>query len=294
VRQLLCSLLTLSLVGPLSDTPAAASPVAPELGPPGSALASPMVDQATRASKLAPSGKRMPGRVKGWKRTYAEDFGRNQPRGTWPGVYAHRLYGYDCSQWGIKRGCDTSRRGDYDRRSVVSARNGVLDYYIHSKSGLPKVAAEGPMIGGRPNKQKYGRYAVRWRVDRNLRGYKNAWLLWPASDRWKDGEIDFPEGDLDGRIEAYNHCVGKPHKNCFAKHTNTRMSSGWHTTVIEWRSSSVKYYLDGRLIGKTTKSVPRKPMRWVLQTETNLQGRRIPASVKGHIQIDWIVMWKRA
>jgi hypothetical protein len=278
VRQLLCALLTLSLVGPLTAT----------------TLTTPEADAAAKASRVAPSGQRMPGRVKGWVRTYAEDFAVDQRRGTWPGRYAKRLYGYDCSQWGIKRGCDTSRRGDYDRRTVVSARKGVLDYYVHTKNGLPKVAAEGPIIKGRENKQKYGRYAVRWRVDRNLRGYKNAWLLWPASDRWKEGEIDFPEGNLDGRIEGYNHCIGKPHRNCYAFRSKARMSSGWHTTVIEWRPSSVKYYLDGRLVGKTTKSVPRHPMRWVLQTETNLEGRRIPASVSGHVQIDWIVMWKLA
>lgn len=293
MRRLLCALLGLSLIGPLSEQPASAAPPISG-GISLSATAFPAGDLVTTARTVTPSGQRMPGPIKGWARTYAEDFAINQPRGTWPGAYDRRLYGYGCSQWGIKRGCDTSRRGDYDRRAVVSARNGVLDYYIHTRAGLPKVAAEGPIIGGRENSQKYGRYAVRWRVDPKLRGYKNAWLLWPTSNNWKEGEIDFPEGNLDGRIEGYNHCVGNPHRNCHAFRHTTRMSSGWHTTVIEWRPSSIRYYLDGRLVAKTTKSVPKKPMRWVLQTETNLDGRKIPASSSGHIQIDWIVMWKLA
>jgi hypothetical protein len=36
-------------------------------------------------------------------------------------------------------------------------------------------------------------------------GYKTAFELWPASDVWNDGEIDFLESDLNGSPNAYNH-----------------------------------------------------------------------------------------
>lgn len=37
-------------------------------------------------------------------------------------------------------------------------------------------------------------------------------MLWPDSEEWKEGEIDFPEGDLDDSIGGYSHCTsGDPY-----------------------------------------------------------------------------------
>jgi beta-glucanase (GH16 family) len=235
----------------------------------------------------------MPGDLPGWTRVYAQDFLTDQSPGTWPGAYASTVYGYDCDDWGIRGGCDTSKRGDYDRKAVVSAKAGVMNYHVRTNNGVPKVAAEGPAINGQPNSQVYGRYSVRFRVDRGLTGYKSAWLLWPASNDWDEGEIDFPEGDLDGDIEGFNHCPGDPARNCYAFDTGVRMDSGWHTATIEWLPSSLRFYLDGALRGTTTTGVPATPFRWVLQTETNLDGSPIPPAAAGHVQIDWMVMWRR-
>ena len=50
--------------------------------------------------------------------------------------------------------------------------------------------------------QFYGWYEVRFRTGATD-GYKLAWLLWPKSSVWpREGEIDFPEGDLVGSIGA--------------------------------------------------------------------------------------------
>jgi hypothetical protein len=32
-------------------------------------------------------------------------------------------------------------------------------------------------------------------------------------------------------------------------------------------------------------------MHWVLQTETNLEGRRPAATAQGHVQIDWVAVY---
>jgi len=76
---------------------------------------------------------------------------------------------------------------------------GVLDNVIHTENGVHMVSAPEPVIpGGNPG-VPYGRYVVRFRSDA-IAGYKTAWLLWPNSDNWPtDGEIDFPEGNLDTR-----------------------------------------------------------------------------------------------
>ena len=51
-------------------------------------------------------------------------------------------------------------------------------------------------------RQAFGRFSVRFRSD-PLPGYKAAWLLWPESDNWNEGEIDFPEGGLDSTMWGF-------------------------------------------------------------------------------------------
>ena len=63
------------------------------------------------------------------------------------------------------------------------------------------------------------------------------------------------------------------------------------TAAVEWMPGSIKFYLDGNLIGTSTKYVPSHPMHWVLQTETTLDGYVPADSVAGHVQIDWAVAY---
>jgi hypothetical protein len=69
-------------------------------------------------------------------------------------------------------------------------------------------AAQDPNASARPprhNSLLYGRYSVRFKAD-PLAGFKIAWLLWPDSGVWpRDGEIDFPEGELDLTIYGAAH-----------------------------------------------------------------------------------------
>ena len=116
---------------------------------------------------------------------------------------------------------------------------------------------------------------MRFRSDL-LPGYKVAWLLWPDSGRWPgDGEIDFPEGDLDGRVCGYVHhqegtSPGDQDATCSGE-----SFQGWHTAVIEWTPAYVRFVLDGATLRVTTSRLPTTSMHWVLQTETNLDGRPI-------------------
>jgi beta-glucanase (GH16 family) len=75
--------------------------------------------------------------------------------------------------------------------------------------------------------------------------------------------------------------------------TGARFTS-WHTAVVEWAPSSVKFYLDGKLIGTSTSRVPNTPMRWVIQTETNVSSTPPPQDAAGHVQIDWVAIWSYA
>ena len=72
--------------------------------------------------------------------------------------------------------------------------------------------------------------------------------------------------------------------------------TGWHTAVTEWTPKSVRFLLDGKVVGSSPDPamIPNKPMHWVLQTETAINGKKPPASSAGHVLIDWVAAYKMA
>lgn len=243
---------------------------------------------STTLSGGSPSGQAAPhGDLPGWHQKYVEDFATDVATdvatGSFPGAYASHWYAYAD---GVK---DTSRNGTYMPSKVLSVHDGVLDDAIHSEGGQHLVSA--PVMRDTYG-QVYGRYSVRFRSDQ-LGGYKNAWLLWPDSGRWPDdGEIDGPEGDLDGTINAFSH-FARPSGGQDVFTSNASFSS-WHTVTIEWVPGRVTFHLDDAVLGTSTQNVPTTAMHWVLQTETSLGGSAPANGVAGHVLIDWVALYARA
>ena len=234
-------------------------------------------------SGSAPSGVAMPTAApSGWRQVFADDFTTPVALGGFPGsAYSSRWSGYD----GFT---DTAGVGTYAPGRVVSVRNGALDLSLRTEGGTPLVAAPTPLVNGSWGGSTYGRYSVRYRADA-VAGYKTAWLLWPDSVNWNDGEIDFPEGDLTGTAHGFVHQPGNPTRNALAFDTGAAYT-GWHTATVEWLPSGVTFLLDGRQVARTTVS-PSKPLHLVLQTETS---GRPSTSAAGHVQLDWITVQQRA
>ncbi|MGK5115279.1 glycoside hydrolase family 16 protein [Geodermatophilus sp. CPCC 205506] len=234
------------------------------------------------------SGSAVPAQdLPGWNLVLAEDFTRDAALGQFDSVYPG-WSGYDGSQ-------DTSGNGTYNSDAVVSVSGGVVDKNLHSGNGGAQVAALTPAIDGQAwDGQLYGRYSVRFRAD-DVPGYKIAWLLWPSNDDWSQGEIDFPEADLDSTISGFAHDVtGNPSRNAWHMNTGASMTD-WHTATIEWTPDSVTFILDGQAQSTTDRSaIPTDPMRWVLQTETALDGGAPSSGAAGHVQVDWVAAWSRA
>lgn len=65
--------------------------------------------------------------------------------------------------------------------------------------------------------------------------------------------------------------------------SNVAFSYGRHTATTQWLPGSVKYYLDGSLVGNFATDVSSYPMHWVLQSESSFGARPTGA---GHIKID--------
>lgn len=251
------------------------------------AVADPTTPPATTPPSTSPSGESMPvGDLPGWKQVFTDDFTKDVPLGSFPGAVSDKWDAYN----GFN---DTSKNGTYSPGKVVSQKGGLMDLFLRTENGVHLVSAPAPKVNGSAwTGQLYGRYAARFRAD-SMPGYHTAWLLWPDSEVWpRDGEIDFPEGDLNDTICAFTHRQGGTSgsdQDAFC--TNTTYQN-WHTVVIEWAPNLVRYLIDGQVIGTSTSRVPNTPMHWVLQTETSYGGA--PSStVSGHVQIDWVSVWTR-
>lgn len=240
-------------------------------------------------SFVDPSGQTMPvGSPTGWRKVFSDNFATAVPLGSFPKAVSNK---WDAYLDGWK---DTSRNGTYSPSKVISVRNGLLNMYLHTENGVHMVSAPVPKIPGVGSQGGllYGRYAVRYRTDA-VAGYKVAWLLWPDSENWSDGEIDFPEGNLNQKVEAFMHYRNAPTSQDGYRTSATFTS--WHTAVVEWTPKSVKFMLDGATIGTSTDptKIPNKPMHWVLQTETALDGTVPSNTAAGNVQIDWVAAYAR-
>jgi hypothetical protein len=238
----------------------------------------------------SPSGQAMPvGDLTGWHQVFADDFTASAKVGSFPGsTYSSKWAVYN-EGWP-----DTSHNGQQCPNEVLSVQSGVLNYYLHTLSnGTHCVADPFPKVAGAAGKeggQTYGRYSVRFKSD-SIAHYAAAFLLWPDSESWpNDGEVDFPEGTLNGNINAFAHYASASGgQNAF---TTNKSFSGWHTATVEWTPGKIVFYLDGVIVGTSTTDVPSKPMHWVLQTDT-AYGAVPLNSDGGNIQIDWVTIYTR-
>ena len=230
------------------------------------------------------------GDIPGWHQIFADDFTTTVPLGSFPATVG--------SKWSVYLdGWGDGANGVYMPSQVLSQHDGMLDVWLHTVNGVHMVAAALPKLPGAVGNNGgllHGRYAVRFKADPVV-GYKTAWLLWPDSANWPtDGEFDFPEGSLNSTICAFLHYQGGTWAGDQAAFCPATTYTNWHTAVTEWTSGSVKFYLDGALIGTVTSRIPTTPMHWVLQTQTNNIGSAPSNTAAGHVLVDWVAAYTPA
>lgn len=229
----------------------------------------------------------------GWRFAFADDFTTDIAAGRFPARFPGAAGGWGAYGEGWS---DTSGRGRYSPSSIY-ASDGSLRLPLRTVNGTPRVAAVAPRVPGAPGPaggQLYGRFAVRLRASSPAPGYKFVSLLWPDSEVWpRDGEIDFPEAELNGPVAAFTHFQGATRGNDQDAFVTGHRLTDWHTYVIEWTPSSVSYFVDGVQIGRSTTRIPNTLMHWVLQAETSLTQAAPPAGAQAEVQIDWVAVWLR-
>ena len=224
----------------------------------------------------------------GYHVLFSDDFNLSCPTAFFPNCTSGRWAAYP-DGWK-----DTSGNGTYDCSTVCSEHDGVLDLYVHTERGVHMVAAPEPVLAPGPHGYgsglPAGRYTIAFKSDA-LPCYKTAWLLWPDSGVWpRDGEIDFPEGRLDGAFSAFMHRQGGRSGNSQDVYDVFANYTSWHVATIDWRPdlNYTAFFLDGNPIGLSTVGVPQSPMHWVIQTETATEGCRPADSTAGHVLIDFV------
>jgi len=234
------------------------------------------------------------GDLPGWKQVTAEDFTTPVALGGWAASsYARPVFAYS----GF---ADTTGRGWYDPAKVLSVKDGALDWYVHTEGGKHLVGAVVPAIPATGWGQTYGRYSMRFRAD-TLPGYKMVAMLWPDSDNWGEGEIDFMEvGELAAGNAIYANLYPRGNTATYTPGSPTGFrtavradGNGWHVATVEWAPGSVTYWLDGVKLGTTTSGVPSTRMHMVLQVETGPGLADPAATTAGHVQVDWVTQYSR-
>jgi hypothetical protein len=272
--------------------------VSPTWAAPGPEPASPETAAEAAPASRCPVG--VPGAAPaGWARKVTSTFSETRARGTWPGPVAAAAWKNRAA--GAR---DSSGRGTYDSSRTVSESNGLLDIWIHSETdarrgvhdpaGKRYVAA----VVSKLPPMKGARITICMRAD-VIPGYKLAYMLWPSEGNGNQlGEIDYPETRLIGppaTSHAFMHYAPKPSSGRHQDFYDTRVSiQGWHAYTIEWNPRAPQpyaaFYLDGRLIGVSTRYIPTVAMNLILQHETFVSGQALPPPAQGHVQIDWVTI----
>nr|WP_276611883.1 glycoside hydrolase family 16 protein [Kineococcus vitellinus] len=221
------------------------------------------------------------GTLAGWQQVWAEDFTRDAPTGSFRAAYPSIGDYGDGSP-------DTSRNGCYNNGANVSAHDGMADIHLRTVDGCP---SGGVLVANNWKAQTYGRYSIRYRADAAT-GYGAAFLLWPASDNWTEGEIDFPESSFTQKQYMAVFQPGAPGVVAYKNSTNASWQD-WHTATMEWTPGLIVFLIDGAEVGRTTKGVPTTPFKWILQAATDGASKPAP-SVQGHLLIDWMTYSRRA
>lgn len=229
-----------------------------------------------------------------WKQTpvFADDFSTDCAEGQFLKVYGKTFGAYPASYMDTQG--QQSASGSHYNPNNISVVNGLMRIKVgFGSDGKAQAASPYPLA---PSTTKiydrtYGRYEVRVKAD-SIAGYKVAFLLWPQSDAWSDGEIDLVESSLNGTVNAYNHYVGDPENQDEFK-SGAKLSE-WHTYSCEWLPGRVNFLVDGKIYGTSTTRTPIAPMHLVLQTETNIGGIQPKQSDSGYVYVDHVSIWEPA
>lgn len=232
----------------------------------------------------------------GYSAVISQDFSTDAALGSFGSVY---------SGWnGYDGGRSDASGTNWGSTTSMSVSSGVLRMRCFVPGGnvaniqAPALTPVTPGLTAHQMGQLYGKFTIRFKTTLDAgsaKGFKVAFLMWPTSDVWNEGELDFPEANLNGPIGYSTHYIGHPADNEWG-YTSVQMADGnWHTATIHWEPTSIQFELDGAVVASYTDPavIPTTRMRWDLQTEKSTDGTAVATNADGSIYIDWVVQYKK-
>jgi hypothetical protein len=165
--------------------------------------------------------------------------------------------------------------GIYEPSKTVSVHDGVMDVQL---GGAGAAGTFGSVAGAWGHVG--GSFSVRAKATGGD-GNGAAFMLWPTSNVWSDGEIDFPEGNFESSPQAFQHSM-TPGQEAERVQVDSGVSwRDWHTYTVDWDpGKSVTYSVDGTVLRTITQDVPTTPHRFMFQTGN--------WGASGNLLIDWV------
>jgi hypothetical protein len=196
--------------------------------------------------------------------SFVEDFNNSAATGLVASAYRQAWQPYPDGTSGI-----------YAPSQTVSVHDGVMDVRL---GGAGTAGTFGTSAGAWDHVG--GSFSVRAKATGGD-GNGAAFMLWPTSNVWSDGEIDFPEGNFDESPSAFHHSMVRGQEA-----NRVQLGTGvswrdWHTYKVDWvPGQSVTYSVDGRVLDTITHDVPTTAHRFMFQTGNWGQS--------GNLLIDWV------
>ena len=215
-----------------------------------------------------------------WRRIFADEFNAPLSTKNWF-VYTHGPASSSGTDW---------------KPSHVVVQSGNLLIRAYKENG--KWVNGGLRVTNAADGTPYGRYLVRFRIDK-ARGVKHVALLWPDSEKWPaDGEVDFSEDQGGNRLKSTAALVTP---SAPIKRTVATDLSQWHVMGVDWTPGRLIYTIDGREWGRVNSPlVPTTAHHLALQTQVKACGSTwdpcpdatTPAVVD--MEIDWVAIYRPA
>lgn len=249
----------------------------------------------TTTNPIGPLTSAPSGNVPGYTQLWKEDFTQDSPAGSVGTDYADRLWLTADEQPG------TEGVGVYENSRNLSVHDGVMDMTERlTADGTNTSGAQVRFLNDVNGAWAYsgGRFEIRMKAafnEDNLYGVCN--LLWPASEVWNEGEVDFPEGSLGGSADLNQHMLAPNDPSQVSLHGSVADGfQSWHVWTIDWQPGQfIKYYFDGVLFATETNpaNIPTTEHSWILQA-LNVADADIPASTVAHVYVDYATAYAPA
>ncbi|PCN47669.1 hypothetical protein Csp2054_11205 [Curtobacterium sp. 'Ferrero'] len=210
------------------------------------------------------------GNIGAFKQDFVQDFRTNATAGgQFAKTYANSWQPYPDGMSGM-----------YYSGRQISAHAGFMDVVLDGKHGA--AGTFGTPTGAWD--RRGGKFSIRARA---LGGDGNgaAFMLWPTSNVWTEGEIDYPEANFEDAPMSHQHSMKKG-KEVTATSASTNGSwRSWHVYSIEWIPGKyVRYLFDNRVISTVRWDVPKTSHRYMFQVGN--WGKA------GHLEIDWVTTYR--